>query len=106
MKGEIEEMDMAIGLAIGLFLIWLGYFVRTKKAFALLAGFGDTWQPVHKERLGNRIGILLMIIGIIAIFTSVFTIWFGETAGKVSGVLAIIDVILIMIVIGLDQIGY
>lgn len=99
-------IDMVIGLAIGLFLMWLGYFVRTKKAFAILAGFGETWQPVHKERLGNRIGILLIILGVIAIFTSIFTIWFGATSGKISGVLAIIDVVLIIIVIGLDQIGH
>ncbi|MCM3757068.1 hypothetical protein M3197_06145 [Sporosarcina aquimarina] len=99
-------IDMVIGLAIGLFLMWLGYFVRTKKAFGILAGFGETWQPVHKERLGNRIGILLIILGAIAIFTSIFMIWFGATAGKISGVLAIIDVVLIIIAIGLDQIGY
>ena len=99
-------IDMVIGLAIGLSLIWLGYFVRTKKAFAIFAGFGEAWQPVHEERLGNRIGILLIILGVIAIFTSIFTIWFGGTAGKISGVLAIVDVILILIVIGLDQIGY
>lgn len=99
-------IDMVIGLAIGLFLMWLGYFVRIKKAFAILAGFGETWQPVHEERLGNRIGILLIILGVIAIFTSIFTIWFGATAGKISGVLAIIDVVMIIIVIGLDQIGH
>ncbi|WP_313238453.1 hypothetical protein [Sporosarcina ureae] len=99
-------IDMVIGLAIGFSLIWLGYFVQSKKSFAILAGFGETWQPVHEERLGNRIGILLIILGVIAIFTSIFTIWFGATAGKISGVLAIVDVILILIVIGLDQIGY
>ena len=100
------SIDMVIGLAIGLFLMWLGYIVRTKKVFAILAGFGETWQPVHEEKLGNRIGILLIILGVIAIFTSIFTIWFGATAGKISGVLAIIDVVLIIIVIGLDQIGH
>lgn len=99
-------IDMVIGLVIGVFLIWAGYIVRTKKAFAFLAGFGETWEPVNKDRLGNRVGILLIIIGVIAIFTSFFTIWFGATAGKIFGVLAIIDVILIIIVIGLDQIGY
>ena len=99
-------IEMVIGLVIGVLLIWAGYIVRTKHAFAFLAGFGETWQPVNKERLGGRVGILLIIIGVIAIFTSIFTIWFGDTVGKVSGVLAIIDVILIIIVIGLDQIGY
>ena len=99
-------MDMAIGLLIGVGLIFLGYFVRTKQAFAMLAGFGQSWQPGNKERLGNRIGILLMILGGIAILTSIFTIWFGSTAGKVSGVLAIVDVALIIIVIVLDQMGH
>ncbi|MGA3601742.1 DUF3784 domain-containing protein [Lysinibacillus agricola] len=99
-------IEMVIGLVIGVFLIGAGYIVRTKQAFAFLAGFRETWEPVNKERLGNRIGILLIIIGVIAIFTSIFTIWFGATVGKTSGVLAIIDVIMIIIVIGLDQIGY
>ncbi|MBO1910089.1 hypothetical protein J4G37_35560, partial [Microvirga sp. 3-52] len=75
-------------------------------ALAFLAGFRESWEPVNKERLGNRVGILLIIIGVIAIFTSVFTIWFGATAGKVSGVLVIIDVVMIIMVIALDQIGY
>ncbi|KPN94621.1 DUF3784 domain-containing protein [Lysinibacillus sp. ZYM-1] len=99
-------IEMVIGLVFGVSLIWAGYIVRTKQAFAFLAGFRETWEPVNKERLGNRVGILIIIIGIIAIFTSIFTIWFGTTVGKISGVLAIIDVILIIIVIGLDQIGY
>lgn len=98
--------EMIIGLVFGVFLIWAGYIVRTKQAFAFLAGFRESWEPVNKERLGNRIGILLIIIGVIAIFTSIFTIWFGATVGKISGVLAIIDMIMIIIVIGLDQIGY
>lgn len=97
---------MAIGLAIGLFLILAGYFVRTKKTFALLAGFGETWEPVNQERLGNRVGILLITLGIISILTSIFTVWFGATVGKISGVLAIVDVILIIAAIVLDQAGY
>lgn len=99
-------IEMIIGLAIGMLFIWAGYIVRTKKTFVFLAGFRETWAPVNKERLGNRVGILVMTLGIIAIFTSIFTIWFGATAGKISGVLAIINVSLIIIVIGLDQIGH
>lgn len=99
-------MDMIAGLAIGVLLLGAGYFVRTKQVFAFLAGFGESWQPVNEERLGNRIGILLMILGAVAIFTSVFTIWFGETAGKVSGIVAIIDVIAIIAVIVIDQTGH
>lgn len=64
------------------------------------------WEPVNRERLGNRIGILLVILGVIAMLTSIFAIWFGATAGKISGILAIIDVVMIIIVIGLDQMGY
>ena len=99
-------IEMLIGLAVGILFIWAGYIVRTKKTFVFLAGFRETWEPVNKERLGNRVGILVMTLGIIAIFTSIFTIWFGDTAGEFSVVLAIINVILIIIVIGLDQIGY
>ena len=97
---------MIIGLAVGVLFIWAGYIVRTKKTFVFLAGFRETWEPVNKEKLGNRVGILVMTLGIIVIFTSIFTIWFGATAGKISGVLAIINVSLIIIVIGLDQIGH
>ncbi len=99
-------LEMVLGLVFGVFIIWAGNIFRTKKVFVFLAGFRDTWQPINEERLGNRVGILLIIIGVIAIFTSIFTIWFGATVGKISGVLAIIDVIMIFIVIGLDQIGY
>ncbi len=53
--------EMAIGLVIGIFLIWAGYIVRTKQVFSLLAGFGESWEPVNRERLGNRIGFLLII---------------------------------------------
>lgn len=38
------------------------------------------WEPINRERLGNRIGILLILIGVIAILTSIFTIWFGTVA--------------------------
>lgn len=99
-------IEMAIGLVIGAFLIWAGYVVRTKKVFVFLAGFRQIWGPVNKEKLGNRIGILIIIMGIIAILTSIFTIWFGIIVGKISGILAVIDVIMIIIAIGLDQMGY
>ena len=99
-------IELGIGMAVGAFFICMGYMVRTKKDFSLLAGFRVTWEPINKERLGNRIGILLILIGIIAILTSIFTIWFGAAAGEISGILVIIDVILIMIAIGLDQMGY
>lgn len=98
--------EMAIGLVIGIFLIWAGYIVRTKKVFSFLAGFGESLEPVNRERLGNRIDFLLIILGITVILTSIFAIWFGATVGKISGILAIIDVILIIISIGLDKMGY
>jgi len=99
-------IEVGIGLFTGVLLIWAGYIVRTKQVFAFLAGFRESWEPVNRERLGNRIGILLIILGVIAMLTSIFAIWFGTTAGKISGILAIIDVIMIIIVIGLDQMGY
>lgn len=99
-------IEMVIGLIIGVFLIWVGYIVRTKREFSFLGGIMQMWEPVNRERLGNRIGILLIIIGMIAILTSIFTIWFGPVAGKVSGILVIIDAVMIIIAIGLDQMGY
>lgn len=97
--------EMIIGLAVGILFIWAGFLVKTKKTFLFMAGFRETWAPVNKERLGNRVGILIISLGIIAIFTSIFTIWFGAVAEEISGVLAMINVSLIIIVIGLDQIG-
>ncbi|GGP16913.1 hypothetical protein [Oceanobacillus neutriphilus] len=88
-------IQMIIGLIIGIALIGAGYVVRTNREFSFLAGFGHTWEPVNKERLGNR--------GVIAILTSIFTIGFGAIVGKISVILAIIDVIVIIIVIGLDR---
>lgn len=99
-------MEMGIGLMIGAFLIWIGYIVRTRKVFSFLAGIGEMLEPVNRERLGNRVGILIMIIGVIAILTSILMIWFGPIVGKVSGILVIIDVIMIFAAIGLDQVGY
>ncbi|MFD1066612.1 DUF3784 domain-containing protein [Oceanobacillus locisalsi] len=99
-------MELGIGLSIGALLIWAGYIVRTKQVFTFIAGFRESWEPVNKERLGNRIGTLLVILGFLAVLTSIFTIWFGAAAGKISGIIAIIDVILVIIAIGLDQIGY
>lgn len=75
-------MEMGIGLVFGVFVIWAGNIVRTKQAFAFLAGFRETWQPVNKERLGNRVGILLMMIGVIAIFASILGIQSEKSLGS------------------------
>lgn len=99
-------LELIIGFVLGLLLILAGYFVQTQKAFVFLAGFGDTWEPVNKDRLGKRVGFLLSTLGIIAILTSIFTIWFGSTAGKVSTILAVVDIILILAAIVLDRIGF
>ncbi|WP_339184261.1 hypothetical protein [Oceanobacillus sp. FSL W7-1293] len=99
-------INMAIGLIIGIALVGAGYFVRTKVEFSYLAGFKETWEPINKERLANRIGILIIILGVIAILTSIFILWFGAIVEKISGVLAFIDVILIIIAIGLDRMGH
>ncbi|MYL58068.1 hypothetical protein GLW20_11180 [Virgibacillus halodenitrificans] len=98
-------IETGFGLIIGVFLIWIGYIARTKGIISLLAGFWITWEPVNNAKLGDRIGILFIILGILAILTAIFTIWFGAVVGKVSAILALIDAIMIFIVIGLDQIG-
>lgn len=99
-------IETGIGIIIGVFLIWVGYIVRKKGIYSLLPGFfWITWEPVNSEKLGNRIGILLIILGVLAILTAIFTIWFGAVVGKISAILALIDGIMIFIVIGLDQMG-
>src|SRR5690625_4581077 len=98
-------IEMGIGLIIGVFLIWIGYIARTKGISSLLAGFWITWEPVNNEKLGNRVGILFIILGVFALLTVIFCIWFGAVFGKFSVILAIIDAIMIFIVIGLDQMG-
>ncbi|HLR69010.1 MAG TPA: hypothetical protein VK105_18150 [Virgibacillus sp.] len=98
-------VETGVGLIIGVILIWIGYIARTKGIFSLLAGFWITWEPVNNEKLGKRIGNLFIILGILAILTAVFTIWFGAVVGKISAILALIDAIMIFIVIGLDQMG-
>ena len=100
------DFEMIISLAVGILFICAGFLVKTKKTFLFMAGFRETWAPVNKERLGNRVGILIITLGMIAIFTSIFTIWFGAIAGEISAVLALINVGLIIVVIGLDQIGF
>jgi len=44
-------------------------------------------------------------MGVLAILTAIFTIWFGTVVRKISAILAFIDAIMIFIVIGLDQMG-
>ena len=99
-------IETGIGFIIGVFLIWIGSIARTKGIASLLAGFWITWEPVNNEKLGNSIGILFIILGVLAILTAIFTIWFGAVVGKISAILALIDAIMIFIVIGLDQMGY
>lgn len=107
-KKGVKEMglEMGIGLIIGVFLIWIGYIAWTKGIFSLLAGFWITWEPVNNEKLGNRIGILFIFLGVLAILTAIFTLWFGAVVGKISAILALIDVIMVIVAIGLDQMGY
>ena len=98
-------IQMGIGLLSGVLLIGIGYIARSKGISSLLAGFWITWEPVNNEKLGNSIGILFIILGVLAILTAIFTIWFGAVVGKISAILALIDAIMIFIVIGLDQMG-
>lgn len=98
-------IDTGIGFIIGVFFIWIGNIVRTKGIYSLLSAFWITWEPVNNEKLGKRIGILLIILGVLAILTSIFTIGFGAVIGKISAILALINVMIIFIVIGLDQMG-
>ncbi len=98
-------IETGIGFIIGVFLIWVGYIVSTKGIYSILAGFWITWEPVNNEKLGKRIGVLFIILGVLAIFTAIFTIWFGDVVGKITAILALIDGIMIFIVIGLDQMG-
>ncbi|GAB4074171.1 hypothetical protein GCM10028778_16740 [Barrientosiimonas marina] len=99
-------MNLFIGILIGAFLIWAGYMVQAKKVFSFLADVTQMWEPVNKTRLGNRVGVLLIMIGVIAILAAIVTPWFGAAAGIVSGILAGIGAIMIIIAIGLDQMGY
>jgi len=99
-------IETGVGFLIGILIIWAGYLVRTKKALFLLVGFRDAWEPVNEEKLGNRVGILLMIIGLIAIGTAIFSIRFGAAAvGKISGMIVLGVIVFIIIAIGLDQMG-
>lgn len=98
-------IQMRTGILIGVLLIWIGYIARTKGITSILAFFWITWEPVNNEKLGNRVGILFVFLGILAILTAIFTIWFGSVVGEVSGVIALIHVVFIFIVIGVDQIG-
>ena len=98
-------IETGIGLIIGLFFIWIGYLVRTKGIYTLIAGFWISWEPVNKEKLGNRIAVLFIILGVLAILTAIFTMWYGSVVGKVSAILALLDAIMIFIVIVLDQMG-
>lgn len=98
-------IETIIGLLIGLFFIWIGYIARTKGIYSIISNFWITWEPVNNKKLGNRIGILLIMLGLLAILTAIFTIWFGAIIGKISAILALIDTVIIFIVIGLDQRG-
>ncbi|WP_373893058.1 DUF3784 domain-containing protein [Virgibacillus sp. CBA3643] len=98
-------MDTIIGIIIGALLIWCGYLVWYKKTFFFLAGFQDFSEPVNKVKLARRAGILLILIGIIAVITSILVNWFNSVVG-VTGILVLIAVILIIVSIAADQMGY
>lgn len=98
-------IQIGIGLFSGLLFIGIGYIARSRGISSLLAGFWITWEPVNNKKLGNSIGFLFIILGVLAILTTIFTIWFGAVVGKISAILALIDAIMIFIVIGMDQMG-
>lgn len=105
-EDKIISMETGIGFLVGILIIWAGYLVRTKKALFILVGYLDVWRPVNEERLGNRIGNLLMFIGFIAIGAAVLGIWFSTVAvGKISGMIVLGVIVFIIIAIGLDQMG-
>lgn len=98
-------IQTGIGLIIGILLIWLGYIARTRGIYALISFFWITWEPVNDKKLGNRVGMLIILLGAFAILTTIFTIWFGAIVGKISAILALLDAIIIFVVIGIDQTG-
>lgn len=99
-------MQILIGCLIGVCFLSMGYVVWTKKAFHFLAGFQTLWIPINPKRLSKRIGMLLMVLGGIAILTAIFTIPFGEVVETISSVCAFMTILCIFIVIGLDKVGY
>lgn len=98
-------VDMIISLIIGIFLIWTGYIVWHHKTFFFFIGIAH-WEPVNRQRLGSKVGSLIVVIGILLILTSFLSIWLGNTIATITGILALIDVIMIVIFIAADQMGY
>ena len=97
--------EMIIAAVVGALIIGYGYMIRTKQTFALLAGFLETWTPVNKETLSHRVGLLVMTLGVLIVVTALATHTIGAIAATISGVLAAINVIGIIAVIVLDQMG-
>ena len=98
--------EIFLGLLIGGASVWIGQFVRINQSFFFFAGFGDAWEPINKQRLGNRIGIILIILGIATISAPILMSWLGSVVIKAVAILAIVAVVLIISAIGLDQMGY
>lgn len=98
-------IEMVIGLVIGIFLIWTGYIVWRHKTFFFFAGIAH-WEPADRQKLGSKVGALIVITGILLILTSFLTFWFGNTVAIITGILAIIDLIAIIAFIIADQMGY
>lgn len=99
------DIQTAIGLMVGILLIWLGYVTQSKGIYALISGFWISWEPVNDKKLGKRVGLLIILLGILAILTAILSIWLGVVIGKISGVLALIVGGSVFITIGIDQTG-
>ena len=97
-------LETLIYLAVGIFIIWFSYTIWKKEAFFLLAGMGKS--PVNKKRLGRRLGILFLSLGILMIITPLSILLFGNILKMITGILALIIIALMLIVIILDQSGF
>lgn len=96
-------VETLIYLAVGIFIIWIGYAIWKKEAFFLLAGMGKT--PINKEKLGKRLGILFSSLGILVIVTPFAILLFGDILKIITGILALVTILMILGVIILDQAG-
>lgn len=98
--------NIVLGVLVSGLLIGIGYMIRTKQTFFFLAGFNELWHPVNEERLSKRVGLLVMLLGVLALITTIATPFVGDVAGNVSLVAAILLIVLIGGVLVLDRFGY
>lgn len=88
----MDPAGIIITSIVGLVLILVGYLIWFKKMLFLIAGYNESTFEGDKEKLAKATGIVCMIIGIVTILFPFFLYYFGNIAGGIFCLVAVIGI--------------